>query len=170
MGVLAIIEPICYYPILGLGGTYMSFLAGNVLNLRAPVAATAQQVAETEPGTPEAEVASTLGVAGSLLGSQVILTVGAIAFVPALTAIQNTGGAVDVALEQVIPALFGALTAIFLLRTPKLGIVPLTVGAAIAIAKNDIPFSIVVPPLVILSVLTARFMYKRNWVKPESMM
>ena len=65
MAIMGVVEPIVYYPILGFGGTYMSFLVGNVLNLRVPVSATAQQVVGTKEGTPEAEIVSTLGIAGS---------------------------------------------------------------------------------------------------------
>jgi hypothetical protein len=167
MAVLAVVEPICYYPILGLGGTYLSFLVGNVVNLRLPVAVTAQQVAETKEGTPEAEIASTLGVAGSVIASQVVLTVGAVLLVPVLTSIQQSGGAVQVAVDQVLPALFGALAGVFLLKTPRLGIVPLTAGAAIALINSNIPYAVVVPPLIVLSIVTARFQYKRGWVKGE---
>jgi len=60
MAIMGVVEPIVYYPILGFGGTYMSFLVGNVLNLRVPVSAAAQQVPRRqdaeqawEPGVPQ---------------------------------------------------------------------------------------------------------------------
>jgi hypothetical protein len=170
MAVMGLIEPIVYYPILGLGGTYMSFLVGNVLNLRVPVSATVQQVVGAKEGTPEAEIASTLGIAGSLLASEIVMIVGVAAFLPFLSQLQGSGTAVAVALEQVLPALFGALGGIFLLRTPKLGIVPLGLGFIIAFINSDLSYSIVIPPMVILSIIAARIMYKRKWVKGEGMM
>lgn len=174
MVVMGILEPIIYFPILGLGGTYMSFLVGNVLNLRVPVSATAQQVVGTEEGTPESEVVSTLGIAGSLIASELVMIGGLLLLLPFISKIQGSGGAVEVALNQVLPALFGALGGIFLFRVPKLGIVPLGLGFIIAgiglVLAVDIPSSIVIPPLVILSIIAARIMYKRGWVKGEGMM
>lgn len=48
-GVIYIIEPISYYPVLGLSGTYMTFLSGNCGNMRVPAAACALDVTETQP-------------------------------------------------------------------------------------------------------------------------
>ncbi len=170
MAVMGILEPIVYYPILGFGGTYMSFLVGNVLNLRVPVSATAQQVVGTKEGTPEAEIVSTLGIAGSLVASQLVMIVGVVVFLPFINRIQGSGMAVEIALNQVLPALFGALGGIFLFKVPKLGIVPLGLAFIIALIKNDLPYSVIIPPMVILSILSARFMYKKNWVKGGGMM
>ena len=43
-GAMYFVEPISYYPILGLAGTYMPILSGNVSNLRLPCSAMAQEV------------------------------------------------------------------------------------------------------------------------------
>lgn len=170
MLVMGVLEPIVYYPILGFGGTYMSFLVGNLLNLRVPVSATAQQVVGTKEGSKEAEIVSTLGIAGSLIASELVMIVGVLAFLPFINKIQGSGLAVEVAFDQVLPALFGALGGIFLFRVPKLGIVPLGLGFIIAIFKSDLPYSIVIPPMVIISIIAARIMYKKKWVKGEGMM
>lgn len=171
MAVMGVVEPIVYYPILGFGGTYMSFLVGNVLNIRVPVSATAQQVAGTKEGTPEAEIVSTISIAGSVIGSQMVLIVGVLLFLPFINKVSVGGSsAIKVALDQVLPALFGALGGVFLFRVPKLGIVPLGLGLIIAIIKPDLPPSIVIPPMVILSIIAARIMYKKKWVKGEGMM
>jgi len=170
MIVMGVLEPIVYYPILGFGGTYMSFLVGNILNLRVPVSATAQQVVGTEEGSPEAEVVSTIGIAGSIIASELVMIVGILAFLPFINALSGSGSAMEIALDQVLPALFGALGGVFLFRVPKLGIVPLGLGFIIAFLKSDLPYSIVIPPMVILSILAARIMYKKGWVKGEGMM
>ena len=170
MVVIAVIEPIVYYPILGLGGTYMSFLAGNALNLRVPVSATVQQVVGTSEGSPEAEIVSTLGIAGSLFASITVMIVGTLMFLPLLGKIQGSGSAVGVGLDQVLPALFGALAGIFLFKVPKLGIVPLILGIVTALFKKDLSYAIVIPPMVIISIISARIMYKKNWIKGEGMM
>ncbi|MEN8245791.1 MAG: hypothetical protein ABFS43_12930 [Thermodesulfobacteriota bacterium] len=169
MAIMGILEPIVYYPILGFGGTYMSFLVGNIMNLRVPVSATAQQVVGVKEGSPEAELVSTLAIAGSLVASELVLILGVLVFLPVIGRIQGSGMAVEVALNQVLPALFGALGGIFLFRSPKIGMVPLALAFAIAFIKNDLPYSIVIPPMVVISVIAARIMYKRKWVKGEGM-
>lgn len=170
MVILGILEVFIYFPILGIAGTYMSFLVGNILNLRVPVSATAQQVAGTKEATPEAEIVSTLGIAGSVIASELVLIIGIFAFLPFINQIQNSGMALEVALNQVLPALFGALGGIFLFRVPKLGIIPLGLAFIIAFLKNDVPYSVVIPPMVIISIVSARIMYKKKWVKGEGMM
>ncbi|MCP4752201.1 MAG: hypothetical protein GY866_14990 [Proteobacteria bacterium] len=162
--IISVIEPVVYYPILGFGGTYMSFLVGNILNLRVPVSATSQQVVGTKEGTPEAEIVSTLGIAGSLVASQLVMIVGVLVFLPFINKIQGSGGAVEEALNQVLPALFGGLGGAFILRTPKLAVVPLGIAFIIAFLKNDLPISLVIPPMVVISIVSARLMYKKGWV------
>jgi len=51
-----------------------------------------------------------------------------------------------------------------------MGIVPLILGLVIALFKKDLSYSIVIPPMVIISIISARIMYKKKWVKGEGMM
>ena len=74
-----IVEPMSYYPILGLAGTYLSFLSGNIGNMRVPCSAVAQEVVGVEPETPEAEIISTLGITGSIVTNLVAVSIAAIA-------------------------------------------------------------------------------------------
>ena len=41
-------EPISYFAVLGIPGTYMSFLSGNISNLRVPASSIAQEAAGVE--------------------------------------------------------------------------------------------------------------------------
>lgn len=61
------IEPISFQPVLGIPGTYMAFLSGNISNLRVPCSSVAQQAAGVQEGTPEGAVISTVGVAVSVV-------------------------------------------------------------------------------------------------------
>ena len=49
------VEFLIYTPMLGVGGSYLSFLTGNVTNMRIPCAMNAASIAGTEPGTAEHE-------------------------------------------------------------------------------------------------------------------
>ncbi|MFC1607480.1 hypothetical protein ACFL47_05870 [Candidatus Latescibacterota bacterium] len=162
--VFSVIEPIIYFSLIGFGGTYMAFLTGNLVNLRLPVSITAQQVVGTRDGTPEAEIVSTLGVAGSLIASQLILTVGVLAFLPFIGRLNDAGTSFTAALNHVLPALLGAVAGMFIFKNAKLGIAPVTIGVIIAFNFPKLPSSYAILPLVIVSVLAARFMYKKGWV------
>ena len=76
--IYSVVEPICYFPILGLPGTYMSFLSGNIGNMRVPCAVIAQESLGVEPGTKKAELIATLGIAGSIFTNIIIITIAAI--------------------------------------------------------------------------------------------
>ena len=65
---------IILYPMLGIGGSYISWLCGNVADIRVPAATMAQRVAGAEPGSPEGDVMATIGIAGSVFVSVAILT------------------------------------------------------------------------------------------------
>ncbi len=163
--VFSVVEPVIYFSLIGFGGTYMSFLSGNLLNLRFPISVTAQDVAGTKEGTPEAEIVSTLGVAGSLMASQIVLTFGVLLFLPVISKLNAAGSTVNVALAHVLPALFGALAGMFLFKSVKLAIVPLVGGILLASISTKLTTSYVIAPMVIVSVLAARFMYKKGIVK-----
>jgi hypothetical protein len=51
VGVVWVVEPISYFPVLGPAGTYISFLSGNIGNMRLPVIAAAQSALDLEAGS-----------------------------------------------------------------------------------------------------------------------
>lgn len=117
-GAFYIVEPLSYYPILGLTGTYISFLSGNIGNLRVPCAAVAQEAVGTEPGTPESEIVATLGLAGSVVTNLFFVSLAAFAGAAILgmlpPSIQNAFKAFTV------PAIFGAMMGQFGAKAPIL--------------------------------------------------
>ncbi|MFQ8729689.1 MAG: hypothetical protein ACLSAC_03830 [Enterocloster bolteae] len=65
-------------PILGIPGTYLTFLSGNTSNMRVPCSSVAQEAAGVEMGTEEGSIISTIGIANVRSPvNVVILTVGA---------------------------------------------------------------------------------------------
>jgi len=50
-GAFYIVEPISYFPILGIPGTYLTFLSGNTSNMRVPCSSVAQEAAGVEMGS-----------------------------------------------------------------------------------------------------------------------
>lgn len=126
VGVNWIVEPVSYFPIIGTPGTYMAFISGNISNLRIPCSAVAQKVAEVEPGSDEASIVSTLGIAVSIVVNIVVLAVGVIASSAILARLPTS---VFTALGFLLPSLFGAIFAQFALR--KLKLAPIALGLAL---------------------------------------
>ena len=52
----SVVEFLIYTPMLGVGGSYLSFITGNVTNMRIPCAMNAASIAKTQPGTAEHEI------------------------------------------------------------------------------------------------------------------
>lgn len=75
VGVIWVVEPISYFPTLGPAGTYMSFLSGNIGNMRLPVIAATQDALELTPGSDESEVAGIFAIISSTITNLVILGV-----------------------------------------------------------------------------------------------
>lgn len=118
-----IVEFLVYSPMLGAGGSYLSFITGNVTNLKIPCAMNARDIAKTEVGTPENEIISTISVATSALVTMSVIVLGVILIVPLTPVLQNE--ALVPAFDNVVPALFGALAFKYFLKSPKIAIVPL---------------------------------------------
>lgn len=123
-GAFYIVEPISYYPILGLTGTYISFLSGNIGNLRVPCSAIAQDAVGAKSGTPEGEIASTLGVCGSVITNLFFVSLAAVAGAALL-------GTLPVGVQSAfklytVPAIFGAMLGQFGCKMPSL--IPFALG------------------------------------------
>ena len=74
-------EVISYAPILG-SASYITFITGNVMNLKLPVAISAQQIAGVEANTPESDANSTMAIALSSLETIAIIAVGVLMLKP----------------------------------------------------------------------------------------
>ena len=104
---VAIVEFLVYSPMLGVGGSYLSFITGNVTNMKIPCVMNAKDIAQTETGTPEHEIISTISVATSAIITTLVIVAGVILLVPLQPVLQNE--ALLPAFNNVVPALFGAL-------------------------------------------------------------
>lgn len=135
---VGISEALSYTPILG-SSTYLTFITGNIMNLKLPCAVNAMKIAEKEPNTPEGEAVSCVAVAVSSIMTVVILALAALlsAWISPIFELP----AVKTASNYIIPALFGSLT---------LGLFSST-NAGNKVVKNGIMG--VVPVLIIVSVL-----------------
>ena len=104
---VGISEAISYTPILG-ASSYLTFITGNIMNLKLPVAVNAMKITKKEPNPPEGAAISSVAVAVSSIMTVIIL---------ALAALLSTWispvfelPSVKTASNYLIPALFGSLT------------------------------------------------------------
>ncbi|MBQ1220059.1 MAG: hypothetical protein IIX83_01605 [Peptococcaceae bacterium] len=128
---VAIVEFLVYTPMLGVGGSYLSFITGNVTNMKIPCVMNAKDIAKTEPGTPEHEIVSTISVAVSAITTTLVIIAGVIMLVPLQPVLQAE--ALLPAFNNVVPALFGALGLKYFLQSPKIAVVPLALMSLLCI-------------------------------------
>ena len=160
---VGLIEIFTYVPMLGAGGTYLSFVTGNISNLKLPCAVDAMERAGTNPGTEEAEVKSTISIAVSSIVTTVIIILGVIFIVPLQPILENP--VLKPAFEMILPALFGGLGVVFISKNVKLAIPPIILMLALFIfvpALNKSTVGIMVPVGVLFTLLVARIMYKKG--------
>lgn len=138
VGVNWFVEPISYFPVIGVAGTYMAFITGNISNLRIPAAAVAQKVAEVEPGSKEGSIIATLGMAVSVIVNIVILALGVFAGSAILS--QLPANIIET-FNYLLPALFGAIFVQFALMKIKLAPIALVLALALTLALKAGVFS-----------------------------
>lgn len=127
----SVIEYLIYVPMLGSGASYLSFITGNLSNLKIPCAINSRELAEARAGTPENEIISTLSVATSSLVTVVVLAVGVVLLVPLTPVLENP--VLTPAFDNVVPALFGALGLKYALKGKKFAAIPLVLASAVCI-------------------------------------
>ena len=128
---VAIVEFLVYAPMLGVGGSYLSFITGNVTNMKIPCVMNSKDIAGTESGTPEHEIVSTISVATSAITTTLLIVAGVILLVP-LQPILQTPELLP-AFNNVVPALFGALGLKYFIKSPKIAVIPLLLMSALCI-------------------------------------
>ena len=103
----AVAEVIAYAPILGSAG-YITFITGNVMNLKLPVAVNAQQIAGVTANTEESDAISTMAISLSSIETVLIIAAGILLMIPLKPVFQLP--AVSTATSYMVPALMGGLS------------------------------------------------------------
>lgn len=160
---VGIIEIFTYVPMLGAGGSYLSFITGNISNLKLPCAIGAMEAAEVKPSSEDGEIISTISIAVSSITTTLIVIIGVILLQP-LTPVLDSP-ILKPAFDQVIPALFGGLAVVFISKNWKLSIGPIIFMLILFIfvpALNEGTVGVMVPVGVLLTLGLARIMYKKG--------
>ncbi len=162
---VGVVEVITYIPMLGAGGSYLSFVTGNISNLKLPCALGALEQANVKSNSEEGEIISTIAIAVSSIVTTLIIVIGVILIVP-LSPILNAE-ILKPAFAQILPALFGGLGVVFVSKNLKISIAPITLMLILFItipALNEGTVGIMVPISVLFTLLVTRIMYKKGLV------
>ncbi len=160
---VGIIEIFTYVPMLGAGGTYLSFITGNISNLKLPCAVDAMERANVKPSSEEGEIISTISIAVSSIVTTFIIILGVILIIPITPILESP--VLKPAFDMILPALFGGLAVVFISKNAKLSIAPIILMLVLFIfipALNAGTVGIMVPVGVLFTVGVARFMYKKG--------
>ena len=161
--VVGVIETITFVPMLGAGGSYLSFVTGNISNLKLPCAINALEQNEVSANSEEGEIISTIAIATSSIVTTIIILIGVIRIVP-LTPILEAP-ILEPAFAQMLPALFGGLGVAFVSKNWKIAFAPVVLMLVLFIfipALNSGTVGIMVPVSVVFTIAVARILYKRG--------
>ena len=162
---VGVIETITYIPMLGAGGSYLSFVTGNISNLKLPCALNALENAEVKAQSEEGEIISTIAIAVSSIVTMIIIIIGVVLIVPLNPILSSE--VIKPAFDQMLPALFGGLGVAFVSKNVKLAAAPVLLMLVLFIfvpALNAGTVGIMVPVGVVFTLIYARILYKKNWI------
>ncbi len=160
---VAVVETFTYVPMLGAGGSYLSFVTGNISNLKLPVALNALEQADVKVNSEEGELVSTIAIAVSSIVTTLIILLGVLLIVP-LTPILNAP-ILEPAFAQILPALFGGLGVVFISKNWKISVAPIVLMLVLFIAVpalNAGTVGIMVPVGVLFTLAVSRILYKKG--------
>ena len=160
-----IVEVIAYSPLLGAGGTYLSFVTGNIMNLKMPCALNAMDNAKVKANTEEGEVVTTIAICSSIIVTTVVIAVFVVIF--ALTPSFSETMQSDTfapAFQQVTYTIFGSLAATYFIKHWKISIFPIAAISLILVFAGNLAIGVLIPVGVVLAMVGAHVMYKLKMV------
>lgn len=167
----AIGEVVVFSPMIGANGCYLSFITGNLSNLKVPCAVNAVNRTGAKAGTEEAEVIGVIAIAVSTIVTTLIIGIGVfILAISGLTEFLRSPKAAFLsdAFGIVAFALFGALGGQYLVKYPKMAVLPLVGIVAICVAMiflglgNNASTSVMLFVGIIFCYLNARRLYYKK--------
>ena len=107
----ALAEVISYTPVLG-SSAYITFLTGNVMNLKLPCVINSHTLTGTTQGTDEGDTIAAISVAASSITTTLIIIAGVLLMVPLRPIL--TSPMVATATSYLLPSLFGGMVLSFM--------------------------------------------------------
>ena len=160
---VGVVEVITFIPMLGAGGSYLSFVTGNISNLKLPCAINALENAKADPKSEEGELISTISIAVSSIVTIVIIALGVLLIIPLQPLLESP--VLKPAFDQMLPALFGALGVALISKNWKIAIAPVALMLILFIfvpALDSGMVGIMVPVGVLFTIAFSRLLYKKG--------
>ena len=157
------IETVTFVPMLGAGGSYLSFVTGNISNLKLPCALNALEQNEVSANSEEGEVVSTIAIVISSIVTTIIIIIGVVLIVPLTPILQAP--VLQPAFDQILPALFGGLGVAFVSKNWKIALAPILLMLILFIfvpALDAGTVGIMVPVSALFTIGVGRILYKRG--------
>ena len=160
---VGVIEVFTYIPMLGAGGSYLSFITGNLTNLKVPCALNAMDKADVSPTSEEGEIISTIAVAVSSIVTTLVIALGVLLIVPLTPVLESP--TLTPAFDSVLPARFGALGVVYISKNWKIAVAPICL---MLLLFFFVPYlnaglvGIMVPVGVLFALATSRLMYNKG--------
>ena len=159
---VCIIEVLTYAPMLGTGGTYLSFVTGNLTNLKVPCALNAMEAAGVKATSEEGEVISTIAIAASSIVTTLVIAAGVLMLGYLQPILESP--ALAPAFDNIMPALFGGLGVVYISKNPKIALAPLVFMVILFLLVPSLSSSvgILVPVGALIAIGVSRMLYKKN--------
>ena len=164
---ICIVEFLIYVPILGAGASYLSFITGNIINMKLPCAYNSREIAGTEAGTPEDGIITTLSVAVSSLVTMLVTFIGGLLLIPLTPILQNPN--LKPAFDNLLPALFGALAAQYFTKSWKITAIPLLLMTVLCIVIPSLVKQTTIMMIVVgaMAIGIAFILYKKGMLEEK---
>lgn len=159
---VGIIEVFTYAPMLGTGGTYLSFVTGNLTNLKVPCALNAMEAAKVKATSEEGEVISTIAIATSSIVTTLVIALGVLLLGYLQPILESPSLAP--AFDNIMPALFGGLGVVYVSKNPKIAVAPLLFMVVLFLLVPSLSSSvgILVPVGALIAIGVSRLLYKHG--------
>ena len=128
-GVSWLVQPLTFFSMMGTSGSYIGWLAGSVADLRCPAVTMAQKVSGYEAGTPEGDIISTIGIAGSVLVSVSMITLFTVIGANIIDALPAF---IKASFKVILPAVFGAVYVELASKYLKMGAATIAVAIGLS--------------------------------------
>lgn len=101
------VEVLTYTPMLGIGGTFLSFVTGNITNIKVPAVINAIETNNIKSGTEEYEAVATISVAVCSIATTIIIALCVLGLSAVTPILENP--ALNPVFDNILPAVFGGL-------------------------------------------------------------
>lgn len=167
--VVGTVEVFTLAPILGPGGTFLSFNNGNTTNMTMPATVNSLKVSGYTAGTREAEIVSLIGASTSVIVSKTIIFIGMLSISVILPILQTP--VLQPAFENFMPALLGALAIPMFKKDWKTAAVPAAIVAIVTIILGYSTIEgiepLIMPLFLAIAVWWKYVQYKKAKAKKE---